>query len=567
VHNIQISGETAVTSNNQTIVALQQENAQLHKRVAQLEQTLASYHQHADTTGQPLASQLAHNQEVLQLVIDSLPQAVFWKDRDLIYRGCNQTFATFAGVGTPAGIVGKSDYDLPWKPEEAESYRQYDQRVMDRGTPEYHIIETQQHADGKQSWADTNKIPLRDAEGDVIGILGTYEDITERKRMEEDLHLFKALADNALDGVAMASMDSRLTYANPAFQAMSGRGENLHGMSVTELYPPEVLAYIEQHVAPVLTTAGVWQGTLEIVRPDETRWLAQNSLFTIYNEEGQPIRTANIVRDITERKRQEAQLRRYAAIIEQTTDGVSTSDAQANVQMVNLAFRRMVGLSPDEDVTAYRIPDFHPDWALQYVQNEGIPVAISEGVWLGESALLNPTTGQETPISQVIIAHKTADGDLDFFSTIVRDLSDRKRQEAEREALQQQIIDAQREALRELSTPLIPITSTVMIMPLIGTIDSQRAQMVMEALLEGVAQHQAELVILDITGVSVVDTQVAQAFIQAAQAVRLLGAQVMLTGIGPQIAQTLVHLGVDLSGILTQGSLQSGIAAALRDDI
>jgi rsbT co-antagonist protein RsbR len=272
----------------------------------------------------------------------------------------------------------------------------------------------------------------------------------------------------------------------------------------------------------------------------------------------------SFARDISERKQQEAQLRRYAAIIEQTIDGVSTSDAQANVQMFNSAFRRMVGLNPDKDVTSYRISDFHPRWALQHLQQEGIPAAINDGVWLGESALLNHATGHEIPISQVIIAHKTDDGSLDFFSTIVRDLSERKRQEAEREALQQQIIDAQRETLRELSTPLIPITNTVMIMPLIGTIDSQRAQQVMEALLEGVAEHQAELVILDITGVSVVDTQVAQAFIQAAQAVRLLGAQVMLTGIGPQIAQTLVHLGVDLSGILTQGSLQAGIALALR---
>jgi rsbT co-antagonist protein RsbR len=129
----------------------------------------------------------------------------------------------------------------------------------------------------------------------------------------------------------------------------------------------------------------------------------------------------------------------------------------------------------------------------------------------------------------------------------------------------QQDLDAERDALRELSTPLIPISDEVVIMPLIGTIDSQRAQQVMEALLEGVAQHQASLVILDITGVSVVDTQVAQAFIQAAQAVRLLGAQVMLTGIQPQIAQTLVHLGVDLSGIITHGSLQAGIAAALGE--
>jgi anti-anti-sigma regulatory factor len=102
-------------------------------------------------------------------------------------------------------------------------------------------------------------------------------------------------------------------------------------------------------------------------------------------------------------------------------------------------------------------------------------------------------------------------------------------------------------------------------MPLIGTIDSGRAQMVLETLLEGVARYQASLAILDITGVVTVDTQVAQALVGAARAVRLLGAQVMLTGIQPQIAQTLVHLGVDLSGIQTQGSLQAGIAAALRN--
>jgi anti-anti-sigma factor len=146
------------------------------------------------------------------------------------------------------------------------------------------------------------------------------------------------------------------------------------------------------------------------------------------------------------------------------------------------------------------------------------------------------------------------------FST---DLSEQKQMEAERAAMQEQIIDAQRASLRELSTPLIPISDHVVIMPLIGTIDSGRAQQVMETLLEGVSAHQAELAILDITGVSLVDTQVAQSLVRAAQAVRLLGARVMLTGIQPQIAQTLVHLGVDLSEIQTQGSLQAGIAAAL----
>jgi len=133
-----------------------------------------------------------------------------------------------------------------------------------------------------------------------------------------------------------------------------------------------------------------------------------------------------------------------------------------------------------------------------------------------------------------------------------------------RREAEEHVLAAQRDTLRELSTPLIPITDEVVIMPLIGTIDSGRAQLVMETLLDGVAQQRARLVILDITGVTVVDSQVAQALIRAAQAVKLLGARVMLTGIQPQIAQTLVHLGVDLSGIQTRSSLQAGIATALR---
>jgi rsbT co-antagonist protein RsbR len=101
-------------------------------------------------------------------------------------------------------------------------------------------------------------------------------------------------------------------------------------------------------------------------------------------------------------------------------------------------------------------------------------------------------------------------------------------------------------------------------MPLIGSLDSARAQQVMDTLLEGVARLHARVAILDITGVQVVDTQVANALIGTARAVRLLGAQVVLTGISPAMAQTLVQLGVELNDIRTLGSLQSGIAYALR---
>jgi anti-anti-sigma regulatory factor len=127
-----------------------------------------------------------------------------------------------------------------------------------------------------------------------------------------------------------------------------------------------------------------------------------------------------------------------------------------------------------------------------------------------------------------------------------------------------QIAEAQARLLTEISTPLIPVSDDVLVMPLIGTIDSRRAQEVLTTLLHGIGQSKARVAILDITGVAVVDTHVANALIQSAQAVQMLGAQVVLTGIRPEVAQTLVSLHVDLSAIVTQATLQRGIQFALQ---
>ena len=131
----------------------------------------------------------------------------------------------------------------------------------------------------------------------------------------------------------------------------------------------------------------------------------------------------------------------------------------------------------------------------------------------------------------------------------------------------EELIKSQASALTELSTPLIPISDHVVVMPLIGLMDSQRAAQVLETLLEGVSARRAKVAILDITGVSVVDAHVADALLQAAKAVRLLGAEVVLTGIRPDVALTLVGLGLDLTGIVTKGTLQAGIVHAMQAQI
>jgi rsbT co-antagonist protein RsbR len=126
------------------------------------------------------------------------------------------------------------------------------------------------------------------------------------------------------------------------------------------------------------------------------------------------------------------------------------------------------------------------------------------------------------------------------------------------------VVSLQRIALQELSAPLIPVMDNITIMPLIGTIDTERAKFIMENLLEGVMQHNAEVVLIDITGVPVVDTMVAHHLFQATEAVRLLGAKCILVGIRPEIAQTIVNLGINFSKLPTKSTLKKGFMLALE---
>ena len=152
---------------------------------------------------------------------------------------------------------------------------------------------------------------------------------------------------------------------------------------------------------------------------------------------------------------------------------------------------------------------------------------------------------------------------------------------AERTADLQQVLDTQEETLnelreaisarqtlektiQELSSPVLPVLDGVLVMPLIGVIDSERAALLVTALLSAIEHHRARIVLMDVTGVPLVDTQVARVLLQAADAARLLGAEPILVGIRPELAQTIVGLGLDLSSLTTQADLQSGIRYAMQ---
>jgi diguanylate cyclase (GGDEF)-like protein/PAS domain S-box-containing protein len=149
--------------------------------------------------------------QMLQTILNTIPQRVFWKDRNCTYVGCNRAFATEAGLNNPAEIIGKSDFELAWSGT-ADRYRADDKLVMEQGSAKLNFDETQSRPDGSLLWLRTNKLPLWDREGKVIGVIGTHEDITERKVAEERVQ-YLAYYD-ALTGLPNRTLlQDRLTKA------------------------------------------------------------------------------------------------------------------------------------------------------------------------------------------------------------------------------------------------------------------------------------------------------------------------------------------------------------------
>jgi rsbT co-antagonist protein RsbR len=128
----------------------------------------------------------------------------------------------------------------------------------------------------------------------------------------------------------------------------------------------------------------------------------------------------------------------------------------------------------------------------------------------------------------------------------------------------ERVIRQQQDAIRELSTPVLPVRERLLILPIIGVLDSERARQLTEQLLGGIRTHRAKVVVIDITGAPDVDATVANHLVQTVDASRLMGASVIITGLSPKIAQTLVTIGVDLSKMNTKGDLQGGLEEAER---
>lgn len=419
--------------------------------------------------------------------------------------------------------------------------------------------------DGSQMPCFLTGFVVRNAAGEPLAIAGLARDITEQLQAEERMQMLAAVLDNSSDFVGIASLDGRPMYLNGAGRAMVGLASDAPLPPVIEFFPPEDQAYVEQTMLPTLQEQGQWEGAYRF-RHFETGAhipIFYNFFLVRDRATGQPICLATVTRDLTEQQRAAEELRQsqmmLRGIFENAPAVIVVKDAAGRYIRANHQTHSL-GLDPEQIIgkTDY---DLFPSAIATRLAYEDRQVTAGRAPLEIEVALPGKDGERTFLVNKFPLFDER--GTATATVVIATNITDRKRAEEEQAALQQQVINAQRDALRELSTPLIPLSDNIVLLPLIGSIDPLRARQVMETLLEGVASNRARVAILDITGVQMVDTQVANALIRSAQAARLLGAQVVLTGIQPRIAQTLVQLGVDLNGVITQSTLQRGIAYAL----
>lgn len=263
-----------------------------------------------DMTERKIAEENLHRSStMLASILNTVPQSIFWKDVDSVYLGCNMSFARDAGLSSPKDVSGKNDYDMPWLPEESDAFRADDRAVMSSGQPKLHIIEQQYRADGSRRWLDTSKFPMLDQDGNVRGVLGIYEDTTERKLAAEALRAseekYRRLHESMMDAYLCMDMDGRIREHNNALLSLLGySGEELLGMTNAELTPPEDQATERRVIEGKVLQRG-YSDLYEkrYLKKDGTTLPVELRTYLERDVDGRPAGMWSIARDITERIR------------------------------------------------------------------------------------------------------------------------------------------------------------------------------------------------------------------------------------------------------------------------
>jgi PAS domain S-box-containing protein len=304
------------------------------------------------------------------------------------------------------------------------------QATIDAGTP-FDLELPMVTGQGRSIWVRTQGAAER-RDGQTTRLYGALQDITERRRVEESIRVQALMLDSIGEAVIATDLPGVVTYANRFAEKLYGwsSGEML-GRHIMDVTVPQVSREQTEQVMARLQLGKNWSGEFLVRRRDGVDFPAMVIESPLLDGNGTLVGIIGISSDISERKQAEEDEARLISVLEATPDLVATADPEGRLVYMNRAGRTMLGLAAQADLTRYNFRQFHDAANAHVVVTEGIPTAMREGSWSGETELV-ALDGHAIAISQVIVAHKHPDGTVAFTSTIARDMTERTR---ERQAL------------------------------------------------------------------------------------------------------------------------------------
>ncbi len=361
---------------------------------------------------------------------------------------------------------------------------------------------------------------------------------------------FRLLVDSVTDyAIMMIDPEGHITSWNTGAEKILGfHSEEIIGKHFSCFYTSEALASgIPRNELDLASTQGRIENEGLRKRKDGTFFWANTIITPLCDEKGIIFGYTNITRELSDRKKADY----TRSLIEASLDPLVTIAPDGKITDVNAATETITGCSRSELIGT----DFSNYFTSSEKASDGYRQVFREGQVRDYPLEIRNSDGRVTSVLYNASVYRDESGAVVGVFAAARDITERK--------LSEERIKQQSQEILELSTPVMQVWQGVVAVPLIGCLDSQRTQQFMERLLDRIVETNSPVALVDIMGVPTIDTQTAQHLIETITAVRLLGAQVVLTGVRPAIAQTLVHLGIDLSGITTRSSLAAGLLVAL----
>ena len=375
------------------------------------------------------------SQHLIEGIINAMPVAVFWKDRNLVFQGCNAAFARDAGIADPKDIIGKDDYQMVWRAQ-AELYRGDDRQVIESGGAKLLIEEPHTTPEGNILTLLTSKTPLRDSQGQTRGVIGMYMDITERKRMEDSLRQLSLAVEQSPASIVITNPAGDIEYVNPKFIQVTGYtlaealGKNPRILKSGDKSPE---AYRELWQA--ITAGQEWRGEFHNKKKNGELYWESASISPIRDLAGHTTHYLAVKEDITERKEAEEALRRsetkFRTLYDSTSDAVMLLDQkgffdcnQAALAMFGCATREEFCSKHPADVSPPMQPDGTDSLTLA---SQYIATAMDKGSHRFEWMHKRADTGETFP-AEVLLSALKLDGKR-VLQAVVRDITERKRTE------------------------------------------------------------------------------------------------------------------------------------------